>query len=185
MPLESANFINDLVVTNPDGSVDLVSTLDNHVRLLKQVLKNQFPNLPSQAVNPTATEFNKLVGLTGTLAQLEVQQAWTRQQNFPLQTLTDGATIAWDLQTQQVARVTLGGNRLLANPTNIVAGGTYILYVVQDGTGSRTLSYGTAYDFGLDGVPILSTGGGKYDILAFLGNLAGNGLVGSFKLGFG
>lgn len=94
-----------------------------------------------------------------------VSTSFTAQQNFAIATLTDGATINWNLATQQVAKVILAGNRTLANPTNIVAGGTYQVYVYQDSTGARTLSYGAAWDWGLAGVPILSTGAGVCDII--------------------
>ena len=57
-------------------------------------------------------------------------------------TLTDGATIAWDVSTSPVAKVTLGGNRTLSAPTNAINSGQYIaLLVIQDGTGSRTLAW--------------------------------------------
>ena len=36
-------------------------------------------------------------------------------------TLTDGSTIAWDVSTSPVAKVTLAGNRTLAAPTNAIA----------------------------------------------------------------
>jgi len=42
MGLESATYIEDLVVTNPPGN-DLRSQGDDHIRLIKQVLKNTFP----------------------------------------------------------------------------------------------------------------------------------------------
>lgn len=49
MGLEVATFLSELVVTNPDG-VDDKSQGDDHLRLLKTVLKNTFPNL-GRAVN--------------------------------------------------------------------------------------------------------------------------------------
>jgi hypothetical protein len=58
-----------------------------------------------------------------------------------LQTLTDGATINWDMSLATAATVTLGGNRTLATPTNIQIGQTYKLVVKQDATGSRTLTF--------------------------------------------
>lgn len=96
--------------------------------------------------------------------------SYTAQQNFGVQALTDGASIAWNLNTQQVASVTLGGNRALANPTNQVAGGTYILTITQDGTGSRTLSYGANYKWPGGVAPILSTGAAAVDILTCVSN---------------
>jgi hypothetical protein len=55
-------------------------------------------------------------------------------------TLTDAATIAWDMATGIDFTVTLGGNRTLGNPTNTVVGRRGRIRVVQDGTGSRTLT---------------------------------------------
>lgn len=55
-------------------------------------------------------------------------------------TLTDAATIAWDMSTGFDFVVTLGGNRTLGNPTNTKVGQRGRIRVVQDGTGSRTLT---------------------------------------------
>src|SRR5688572_20668647 len=44
MGLESGSFVNDLVTTNPVGSTDPKSQGDDHLRLLKTVLKATFPN---------------------------------------------------------------------------------------------------------------------------------------------
>jgi hypothetical protein len=93
---------------------------------------------------------------------------WTNQTNGPLGTLTDGASIAWAVATKQIATVTLGGNRTLANQTGAVAGGTYVLIVTQDGTGSRTLAYGTNYKFPGGTTPTLSTAAGAVDVLTFV-----------------
>ena len=61
MPVESATYISDLVPANP-LSGDTVDQGDNHLRLTKQVLQNQFPNLGAAAVTPTAAEVNVLTG---------------------------------------------------------------------------------------------------------------------------
>ena len=108
--------------------------------------------------------------------------SYTKQQNFGTATLTDGANISWDLDSEQVAKVTLAGNRTLDNPTNMVDGGTYILRVTQDATGTRTLSYGSAYDFGAEGAPVLTTTAAKTDILTFVSD--GTSMFGVAAKGF-
>lgn len=45
MGLEAATYLNDLNVANPDGSVDAKSQGDDHLRLLKSVLKATLPGL--------------------------------------------------------------------------------------------------------------------------------------------
>ncbi len=61
MGLETATYITDLVSTNPLGT-DSKAQGDNHIRLLKEVLKTQFPSLGSAAVTATAAEINLLAG---------------------------------------------------------------------------------------------------------------------------
>lgn len=63
-------FIDDLVETNPVGTTDPVSSADDHLRGIKNVLKNTFPNIDA-AVTPTVAELNKLAGLTTSAAELE------------------------------------------------------------------------------------------------------------------
>ena len=125
---------------------------------------------------------------TGEVAVLGTAQQYTRTHNFFLNTpLTDNTTIAWDLPTNQVAIVTLGGNRAMGNPGNIVAGAVYILIVKQDATGGRTLSFpfgtsnagDTGYRFAgatsASEAPTLSTGANKIDILTFVATTSTDG----------
>ena len=59
MPLETATFINNLVASNP-ASTDTVSQADDHIRLIKQVLKTTFPNL-NAPVTATPAQLNSAV----------------------------------------------------------------------------------------------------------------------------
>jgi len=54
MALESGTFISDLVITNPPGG-DQVRQGDDHVRLVKSVLKNTFPNASKPFLLPSST----------------------------------------------------------------------------------------------------------------------------------
>lgn len=60
MSLESATYVNQLVVANPDGA-DPKGQGDDHLRLIKNTLKNTFPNL-NAAVTVTPAELNSLGG---------------------------------------------------------------------------------------------------------------------------
>lgn len=63
MALETGTWISDLVVTNPPGG-DNISEADDHLRLLKTVLKNHFPLLAT-------------AGGTGDVITLTLSPAWT------------------------------------------------------------------------------------------------------------
>jgi hypothetical protein len=81
--------------------------------------------------------------------------------------LTDGANIATDLALGNNFSVTLAGNRTLDNPTNLVAGQSGVIKITQDGTGSRTLAYGSYWDFAGGTAPTLTTTANAVDILAY------------------
>ena len=83
-------------------------------------------------------------------------------------TLTDAATITPDLAANCNFVVTLGGNRTLANPTNITAGQSGSIFIVQDGTGSRTLSWGSYWDFPGGTAPTLSTAANAVDRVDYI-----------------
>ena len=85
-----------------------------------------------------------------------------------IQALTDGTNISIDFNVGQNFTVTLAGNRTLDNPTNCVAGQVGSIFVVQDGTGSRTLAYGGNWDFTAGTAPTLSTDADAIDRLDYI-----------------
>ena len=87
--------------------------------------------------------------------------------NYSESTLTDGATINWDASTQDVCKVTLGGNRTMAAPTNNTTGQFISILVIQDGTGSRTLTWNAVFEFAADTAPTLTTTANKGDVFVF------------------
>ena len=80
-------------------------------------------------------------------AKTDVAQTFTAGQRGEVTALTDGANISTDLAASNNFSVTLGGNRTLDNPSNIVAGQSGAIVITQDGTGSRTLGYGGYWKF--------------------------------------
>jgi hypothetical protein len=83
--------------------------------------------------------------------------------------LTDAATISLDASQANIFTVTLTGNHTLGIPANPTAHQVIIFEVTQDATGSRTLSYSSAYAFTAGApAPILSTTAGATDYLLFI-----------------
>jgi len=85
-----------------------------------------------------------------------------------IQALTDGTNISVDFNVGQNFTVTLAGNRTLDNPTNCVAGQVGSIFITQDGTGSRTLAYGSSWDFAGGTAPVLSTDAAAVDRLDYI-----------------
>jgi len=84
-----------------------------------------------------------------------------------IDTLTDGATITPDFAVGNNFSVTLGGNRTLANPSSVTAGQSGVIFITQDGTGGRTLAFGTSWDFPNAAAPTLTTTANAVDVLVY------------------
>jgi hypothetical protein len=100
-------------------------------------------------------------------AELGATQSFTKAQRGAVVALTDGATITADFAAANNFSVTLGGNRTLGNPTNVVAGQSGVIKITQDATGSRTLAYGSSWDFAGGTAPTLTTTANAVDILVY------------------
>ena len=87
--------------------------------------------------------------------------------NYSESTLTDQATVTWDASTQDVCKLTLGANRPMAAPTNNTTGQFISILVIQDGTGSRTLTWNAVFEFAEDTAPTLTTTAAKGDVFVF------------------
>lgn len=130
---------------------------------------------PASSTNNTVAVFDgatgKLIkqGTAGTdYAGIDTAQTFTKGQRGEITALTDGATITPDFADSNNFSVTLGGNRTLANPTNLVAGQSGSIFITQDGTGSRTLAYGSYWDFAGGTAPVLSTAANSVDRLDYI-----------------
>lgn len=91
----------------------------------------------------------------------------------PLEDNTDGSTITFDLNAANTHTVTLGGNRTLAL-SNVDAGQKFIIRLVQDGTGSRTVTWFSTIKWPGGTTPTLTTTANKTDVFGFICTSAGN-----------
>ena len=82
--------------------------------------------------------------------------------------LSDGSTINIDMATACHHSVTLGGNRTFAAPSNQVVGQAGSIFITQDGTGSRTASFNSAFKFVGGTAPTLTTGAGLTDRIDYI-----------------
>ena len=142
-------------VVIPDGGLTLGSTAVSSTAA--EINYNDITTLGTSAASKTLTaDANGLTKITGAVLNVE-------------DTLTDASTITWDVIASPVAKVTLGANRTLAAPsgTSPAAGQFIALTVIQDGTGSRTLTWNATYEFTEDTAPTLTTTANKGDLFIF------------------
>mgnify|MGYP003143805318 CR=1 FL=1 len=142
-------------VVVPEGGLTLGSTAVSATAA--ELNFNDIATLGTSAASKTLTaDANGLTKITGAVLNVE-------------DTLTDASTITWDVIASPVAKVTLGANRTLAAPSGSTpAAGQFIaITVIQDGTGSRTLTWNATYEFTADTAPTLTTTANKGDLFIF------------------
>ena len=87
-----------------------------------------------------------------------------------INTLVDGATVTpifGGSSGNNNFTLTLAGNRVIANPVNPIAGQSGTIYIIQDSTGGRTLSWGNTWRFQGNTAPTLSTSANSVDMLVY------------------
>ena len=90
-------------------------------------------------------------------AKTDTAQTFTAAQRGTITTLTPGTTVTPDLAVSNNFSLTPVQNTTIANPTNITAGQSGSIFIVQDGTGSRTAAWGSYWDFAGGVAPTLTT----------------------------
>jgi len=168
--------VNDVIPGTAKGAANGVATLDANGELVQKT--GLIPGTAKGAANGVATldANGELVQKTG-LAAYAVAGIFTAQQGYANSTLTDAATIAWDLSTQQVATITINGARTMGAPINQVANTFYSLAVIQ-GSGGNTLAWDAVFKFPNGTAPVLSTLAGERDEFVFKSDGTNMHLVG-------
>jgi len=111
--------------------------------------------------------------ISGTAVTLSGAQSITGVKTFSVATKQylksddDASTVTFDLDVANIHTVTLGGNRILAI-SNEDAGQVFILRLVQDGVGSRTVTWFSTIKWAGGSAPTLTTTAGKTDVLGFI-----------------
>lgn len=119
--------------------------------------------VPTSAIGTTVQSYD------ANTAKTDVAQTYTAGQRGTIVTLSDAATITFDLANGNHFTVTLGGNRTLANPTYLGSanGQSGVIIVKQDATGGRTLAFGSNWKFPGGTAPTLTTTANAVDLLAY------------------
>jgi hypothetical protein len=131
-------------------------------------------NTKADSASPTFTGTVTIANSVSTVANVTNELAVFGKAFQNIRTLVDATTITANLAQTNNFVVTLGGNRTLANATNITAGQSGFIVVRQDGTGSRTLSFGTGWRFPSATAPTLTTTASAVDLIVYTARDSGN-----------
>lgn len=118
----------------------------------------------ANAIGTKVDTAGRALNKAGTTLNVDTDFSST-QYDSGYQTLTYGASVAWDMASGQAAKLTLTGDALISNPTNKNSI-TPILEVVQDATGGHTLTFDT--DFVEVDVSSVTTDANSITVYAFV-----------------
>lgn len=133
----------------------------------------------SAGTNTTQLATTAFVQAEG-FAKTSVVQNFTAAQRAEITPITFAATMTPNFNDSNNFSVTLTGTGRIANPTNQVAGQSGSIFITQDGTGSRVLSWGdsggtSAWYWAGGTAPTLSTGANVKDRIDYI--VAANGVI--------
>jgi len=149
------------------GAAPLPKTISSHITIAASGAATIASAVVTFAMMATAAIATTAQFLANTASKiLSTDQVWAAAD---LVTLVDGATVTPDFATGINFTWTIGAaGRTIANATNTKNGQSGVIYLVQDGTGSRTItSWGTSYKFSGGTKPTLSAAAGAIDVLAY------------------
>lgn len=107
-------------------------------------------------------------GYDADTAKTDVEQTFTAPQRGAITALTSAATITIDLDNANFYSVTLDTNATFANPSNVTVGQAGSIFITQDGTGSRTASWGSQWKFAGGTAPTLTTTAAAVDRIDYV-----------------
>ena len=111
---------------------------------------------------------------TNQLVAKNATQTFTASQRGEITTLTSGSTVTPDFAASNNFTLTLGASLTLAKPTNCTAGQSGSIFLVQDGTGSRAITWGSYFDWAGGTAPTLSTAASSVDRLDYIVRTTGS-----------
>ena len=123
------------------------------------------------------------VSVDSTICKLNAANTWAAAQQGRTSTASVTGSTTLDF-TYQNFILTATGNVTLANPSTEAAGQSGIITLIQDGTGSRTLSLGTDYETAGGSGLTISTGANAVDIIPYFVKASGSIQLGAPQLAF-
>ena len=117
--------------------------------------------------DPTADRTITLPDATGTVPLLSLAQSFTAAQRGSISALTSASTVTPDFAVANNFSITLGHTVTLANPTNLTAGQSGVIFITQDASTARTVSFGSYWDFPSGTAPTVTATLSAVDALVY------------------
>lgn len=117
--------------------------------------------------DPTSDRTITLPDATGTVPLLGLAQSYTAAQRGAITALTSASTVTPDFSLANNFSLTLGHNATLANPTNLTAGQSGVIFITQNASTAYTLAFGSYWDFSGGATPTVTSTLSAVDCLVY------------------
>ena len=124
-------------------------------------------NAELQYINTLSSNAQTQINAKGD-ASVGTAQTFTAGQRGEVTDLTSATTVTINLADSNNFSCTMAHNITFANPTNVVAGQSGSIFLTQDGTGSRTGSWGANFDWAGGTAPTLTTTAAAVDRIDYV-----------------
>lgn len=112
-----------------------------------------------------------------TLVNPALAQTWTAAQVEAVSTIAYNSAITPNFALGNNFQLQLAGSPTIANPANLTAGQSGNLYIYQDATGSRVITWSWGFMNPGGSLPTLQTAGGSLDVLKYTVTAYNSGAV--------
>ena len=160
----------DLVFPTQKATKTYVDTLTSGLSASLPVFSDGSKKLVSKSVADTLTALGVSAFVKTLLDDTSAKAARATLDAMPAGAyeLTDGATIAIDWNNGATQYVVLGATGRKVTFANPVSGQVYRFIIIQDATGSRTITTWPTVKWAGGSAPTLTTTGGKADVVTLL-----------------
>lgn len=160
----STNIEMDLSVTKKNVTYELLA--------LGNTGTVGYVTFPQATIGVNSSNQITIPTVTDTFAVLGQAQTFTKSQNVAAVALTDASTVATDASRSNVFTLLLtNSGHMLGNPTNLVAGGTYVWLITQPAAaGPDTLSYASDFKWQGGSIPTLTITNNAVDMISCIWN---------------
>ena len=178
--LATTEFVNAEITADIAGKADLASPTFTGTPLAPTAAQGTNTTQVATTAYVQSEVGQTIQAFDNDTAKTDVAQTFTAAQRAEITAITFNATMTPDFSLSNNFSVTLTGTARIANPTNQVAGQSGSIFITQDSTGSRVLSWGdqggtSAWYWAGGTAPTLSTGADVKDRVDYI--VAANGVI--------
>ena len=161
--------VNKVAITSINTVVAAVSALTSVNKAAITSINSAITSINAGTFNTLTVTTSASIGGTLAIGTTAIKKLTVNGPGLSvIVTLVDAASVTSDFDTAQNFALTLAGNRTLSAPSNVDPGQVGSIFIIQDGTGSRTLAYNTIWKFAGGTVPTLSTAAAAIDRLDYI-----------------